>query len=198
MFGRAVGRKSAYDSEWTHGELHARYWADSVDQWPVGPRRLGMVLRPGPSHPAPAKTTGVILASSIQELRARYGFHYTPAVEYQYSVEGREYRGSRIRYGGPAVNGSHSDAERLLQAYPPGAAVTVFYRPSRPEDAVLVPGAAGSSRECRPRRLHRFLRRRPHCPCADAAPQTACRSGVAAGVLADTFTAAEFDICGVS
>ena len=89
------------------------------------------------------KTTGVILASSIQELRARYGFHYTPAVEYQYSVEGREYRGSRIRYGGPVVNGSHSDAQQQLQAYPPGAAVTVFYRPSRPADAVLVPGARG-------------------------------------------------------
>lgn len=55
-------------------------------------------------------------------------------IEYQFSVAGREYRGSRVGIG--EDTGNHQVAETIAK-YPPGKEVTVYYNPRRPRECVL-------------------------------------------------------------
>lgn len=55
-------------------------------------------------------------------------------ITYEYHVGGRSYRGSRVSIGEDL--GNH-DVEGRLARYPVGREVSVFYDPSRPQDAVL-------------------------------------------------------------
>lgn len=55
-------------------------------------------------------------------------------VTYQYAVQGRNYRASRISIGEDPGN---YKIEETLAKYPAGAAVMVHYNPLRPEEAVL-------------------------------------------------------------
>jgi hypothetical protein len=54
-------------------------------------------------------------------------------IEYSYSVNGQEYKCQQIE---PGVD-LHFTTTDLLQRYPLGAAVTVYYDPQNPQDAVL-------------------------------------------------------------
>lgn len=100
------------------------------------------------SHRWP-RTDGVVVASSVLEQTApnssRFpssgGFVYSPVVEYRYTVDGREYRGHQVRFGGVPA-GSHGEAQRVVEAYPPGAAVAVHHHSRRPDLAVLEPGGS--------------------------------------------------------
>jgi len=57
-----------------------------------------------------------------------------PHIVYAYALDGKNFRGERLRYdgGGPCS----SDAE----AYPAGKAITIRYHPSHPDRSVLEPG----------------------------------------------------------
>ncbi|MES2297605.1 MAG: DUF3592 domain-containing protein [Pseudomonadota bacterium] len=64
---------------------------------------------------------------------------YSAFVTYRFKVGRREYVSHRIR----ALNwlgNTPAAARRDMDAYPPGARVTVWYRPGKPDDAVLEPG----------------------------------------------------------
>lgn len=84
-------------------------------------------------------TGGQITASSVGISMSDDGTEYSPDVSYIYQVEGREYDGSRISFGG--TNGGEEEAIRYTQRYPIGKKVSVYYDPSRPERAVLEPGS---------------------------------------------------------
>ena len=62
---------------------------------------------------------------------------YYPAVQYEYTVLGKTYTGSRISFGGTAGKSTRRAAEAALEGYPVGASVTVYYNPHNPQDAVL-------------------------------------------------------------
>ena len=69
---------------------------------------------------------------------------YSPYVSYEYQVGGRSLSGSRIRFGS-ASSRDQAKAAAVLQRYPEGKAVTVYYDPARPDEAVLERSAAGSA-----------------------------------------------------
>jgi Protein of unknown function (DUF3592) len=57
-----------------------------------------------------------------------------PLVEYEYTVNGRKLRGSRITIGDKT---SGYELESILDRYPVGTTVTVYYDPANPKNAVL-------------------------------------------------------------
>lgn len=59
---------------------------------------------------------------------------YAPAVQYTYVVDGIAFTGNRVHFAGM---GSLTEAAATTEAYAPGQAVTVYYDPEDPSQAVL-------------------------------------------------------------
>jgi hypothetical protein len=89
-----------------------------------------------------ASTQGTILSSEVTSHDDSDSTTYGVALKYSYSVEDREYVGTKYRYD----TSSSSDhwAFRVVDAMPPGKKVAVFYNPQNPSDAVLSTGLLGS------------------------------------------------------
>lgn len=69
---------------------------------------------------------------------------YRADISYDYLVEDVAYVNGDVHFG--AMSSSDpSVARRLLQRYPVGKQVTVYYNPARPQQAVLEPGIQGST-----------------------------------------------------
>ena len=66
---------------------------------------------------------------------------YSADVRYTYLVNGTQYSSGRVSLGDSSTNSS-SGKEEIVRRYPMGSQVIVYYDPSRPEDALLEPGAA--------------------------------------------------------
>lgn len=90
------------------------------------------------------ETTGKVVASRVQSRRNEqgdpgYDFHDTevtnePFVQYEYAVGSQKYRCSRIDIGEKT---SGFELEAILDRYPVGAEVTVYYNPADPSKAML-------------------------------------------------------------
>jgi hypothetical protein len=63
----------------------------------------------------------------------------SPAVVYEYTVDGETYQAQTVNYRGSLTLGA---TVRLLGKYRPGRRVTVYYDPAHPHLAVLEPGAS--------------------------------------------------------
>lgn len=70
------------------------------------------------------------------------GYHYMIAFEYEFN--GQEYIGDEVRIGGFRYF-SKARAQKMLEKYPVGKTVTVFYDPDYPDCSVL---EQGFSLEC--------------------------------------------------
>lgn len=70
--------------------------------------------------------------------RYRWVKRYTPRILYEYSAQGRIFRGARIYFGEILYSSDPNDASRLLTRYPVGN-VTVYYNPVNPAEAILEP-----------------------------------------------------------
>ncbi|MHC5538675.1 DUF3592 domain-containing protein [Singulisphaera rosea] len=89
-------------------------------------------------------TTGKVIASRVESRKnkpsdASYGFSDTevtnePFVEYEYTVGKRKLRCHRVTIG-EKFDGT--ELEEVLERYPVGKVVTVFYNPAKPEVALL-------------------------------------------------------------
>ncbi len=97
------------------------------------------------------KTSGLVTKSSFQSHHdtipdangaASESVTYSPAIEYSYSVAGKQYRGRRYRFGG--VSGGQRNARQIIGAFPVGKNVDVFYSPGDPAMAVLKTGLEGT------------------------------------------------------
>jgi uncharacterized protein DUF3592 len=92
---------------------------------------------------------GAVTSSDVETRRettgtgseARTKIKYAPIVHYSYEVDGREHAASRISYGGFTSSSSRS-ARRVVNRYPVGAEVAIYYDPGDPGTAVLEPGAS--------------------------------------------------------
>ena len=60
---------------------------------------------------------------------------YRPQIHYAYNVDGIPYQGAQITYG--SIDVSQPAAQAMLDKYPPGAEVAVYYNPKKPGEAVL-------------------------------------------------------------
>ena len=63
---------------------------------------------------------------------------YHAMIRYDYTIDGKEYRGDRYQFG--SASGSHASQKQIVAAYPVGAVVKVYYAPNSPKTSVLVPG----------------------------------------------------------
>lgn len=101
-------------------------------------------------------TPGKVIESKVEQQRSGGGrqldldgpvmegnvYTWAAEIRYEYSVEGKDYVGSRIQLDDMDVN-DRSRAEGIAAGYPVGKEVDVYYDPDRPDIAVLVPGTMG-------------------------------------------------------
>jgi hypothetical protein len=62
---------------------------------------------------------------------------FRPEVQYEYRVDGQTYTSERLHFGMIETFSSQREAAQALDNFPPGKAVTVYYDPVRPYEAVL-------------------------------------------------------------
>jgi hypothetical protein len=94
---------------------------------------------------------GVIHSTKIveQARSSRYGdgSWHIPVIVYHYQIGAISYTNSRVVFASfrPHLGyGSQAEAQAIVDRYPAGKSVTVFYEPSSPADAVLEPGIQNS------------------------------------------------------
>ena len=81
-------------------------------------------------------TTGKILKSRV-EVTGGESATVSPRIAYEYDVYGRTYQSEQIRAGGIYITGPHRSAYDIVDSYPVGKDVTVYYDPNNPEEAAL-------------------------------------------------------------
>lgn len=88
-------------------------------------------------------TRGVVVSSRIKppEISSGQdaGILYHASIVYKYKVNGTEYEGKRIKFG-ELEGTAPDDSQMLLNQYRNNEAVSVYYRPGSPDEAVLEPG----------------------------------------------------------
>ena len=89
---------------------------------------------------AVVKQTGVVHRSGTEGSKTAH--LYEPEILYEYVVAGQAHQGRRIAIVSGGGHGSEAEAARVLEAYPVGAEVPVFYDPEKPARAVLEPGGS--------------------------------------------------------
>ena len=75
---------------------------------------------------------GMVLESRVDDAHLEF---MKPVLRYQYTVDGRRYVGFRVAFSGYGV--SRQAMARLIEPYPAGRPVRVYYDPARPASAVL-------------------------------------------------------------
>jgi len=68
---------------------------------------------------------------------------YSPLVRYTYSVIGQPFTGEKITFGLTEAHSRSSKAQEVLNRYPLGKQVTVYYDPNDPSQAILERRAGG-------------------------------------------------------
>src|SRR5688500_738337 len=82
-------------------------------------------------------TTGKIIKSRV-EVTGGESASVSPRIVYEYDVYGRTYQGQQIRAGGLWITGGPArSAYDIVDIYPVGKDVAVYYDPNNPEDAAL-------------------------------------------------------------
>lgn len=82
-----------------------------------------------------SSTMGTVSNSYLERRRSSKGGSVNyPVVQYSYQVGGQAYRGSKIA---PGMEVGGTGAGKVVERYPAGAQVMVFYDPQNPSDAVL-------------------------------------------------------------
>ena len=77
---------------------------------------------------------GTVLASYLERRSSSDGSTNYPVVQYSYQVGGQSYQGAKIA---PGMEVGGTGAGKVVNRYPQGAQVMVFYDPNNPSDAVL-------------------------------------------------------------
>ncbi len=85
-----------------------------------------------------------ILGSSISSQQIGEGEMYEPKVRYAYEVAGQRYESERIRFG--RFWESQNGARAILERFPVGSSVPVYYDPADPAIATLETTAASKFR----------------------------------------------------
>lgn len=90
-----------------------------------------------------ATTQGTVLSSEVTHNSDGDGTTHGVRITYRYEVEGREYSGDRFRYD-KSTSSDSAWARQAVKEHRVGSAVTVYYDPQNPAEAVLRVGLAGS------------------------------------------------------
>lgn len=107
---------------------------------------VSVVLEGSASSDWPS-TDGVVTSSQVatrtDSSRNRSRTSYVATVTYDYAVAGRTFTGDRIAADAGHGSGDVSNAREIVNRYPEGASVKVYYRPDDPSEAVLERGVPG-------------------------------------------------------
>ena len=86
---------------------------------------------------------GAVIRSEVAKssFRSRRGgrISYQPVITYTYTVDGISYKSNRIKFG-KTSSSFITSVQKIIDRYPFGSTVTVYYKPSNPNTSVLVPG----------------------------------------------------------
>ncbi|MBI4979973.1 DUF3592 domain-containing protein [Candidatus Woesearchaeota archaeon] len=86
-------------------------------------------------------TEGQVINSKVsQEFQSSGGYWYKPEIVYTYSVEGNNYSSNFVTVE-PVCYNNPQKPTKIVNLYPSGTKVTVYYSPNDPSVAVLEPGA---------------------------------------------------------
>ena len=90
-------------------------------------------------------TQGTITSSGMSKRTTRDSNHrtrttYYPKIGFHYQIGGRKYAGSRIQFGTGETGGSMKWAQKVVNKYPAGKKVNVYYDPQDPNYGVLEAG----------------------------------------------------------
>ncbi len=89
-----------------------------------------------------ARARGIVVDSRLEESgRSRM---FRARVSYRFTVDGQELTGDRACFGDSDKTSWSWAARRIVARYHSGQAVTVYYDPARPSEAVLEPGISGA------------------------------------------------------
>ena len=91
-----------------------------------------------------ADGSGTVIASVLEKLPG-HRWRYRAALQYSYRVGGKDYQASRIFWGGNEGREKHMAS--VVETYPAGSNVRVFYDPKNPAEAVLDPIQHTASRQ---------------------------------------------------
>jgi hypothetical protein len=85
---------------------------------------------------------GSVIEASMKVIADSEQSRFRPLIEYAYRVGDRDYRSSRIQWGGLIDLPSRSAAAKVVGHYQTGKSIKVYYNPRQPRVAVLQPGHA--------------------------------------------------------
>jgi hypothetical protein len=80
--------------------------------------------------------SGLIVSSNLDSSRGDNGTTYSAEVLYDYKVDNTKYSSNRVGYG-DYRSSNPSGARKIVNKYPKGKEVSVFYMPNDPEESVL-------------------------------------------------------------
>jgi len=95
-------------------------------------------------------TQGHVFATSIQEQvnadseTNRRTTYYRPDVHYKYQIGNHNYTSSQRVFGEKPRYDTRDRAQTIIENYPTGRALKVYYDPANPHQAVLEPGKIGT------------------------------------------------------
>lgn len=83
-----------------------------------------------------ATVTGTIVQSEVERFHDKRTTYYSYAISYRYAVNGREYTSNVVSYAN-VCRGQMDIIQPVLDKYPKGRKVPVYYAPRSPDFAVL-------------------------------------------------------------
>jgi hypothetical protein len=90
------------------------------------------------------RAPGTVIASVLEKLPG-HRWRYRAVLQYSYRVAGKDYQASSIFWGGNEGREKHMTS--VVETYPAGSNVRVFYDPKNPTEAVLDPIQNTASRQ---------------------------------------------------
>ncbi len=90
-------------------------------------------------------TTGTIQTSELQKSFQKGKTRYSPSVSYAYEVDGTPRTFNYIWASGGDSSGDQSRQQAVVDKYPVGSTVKVFYDPENPDFAILEPGITATN-----------------------------------------------------
>lgn len=90
-------------------------------------------------------TEGMILESEVRDGQGEESNMFSAHILYEYTVNNQTMEGDRIWFGGDFHSTNREQFQRIVNDYPLGKDVKVYYDPDDPVVAVLQPGAFNSS-----------------------------------------------------
>ncbi|WP_439630982.1 DUF3592 domain-containing protein [Gemmata sp.] len=92
----------------------------------------------------PTAAATVVTSEVVERRGGKGGTTYTLELAYQFTVAGRTYVGTRVRYFVKPSSKHRAEIDRLRAEYAVARPVVAYYPPDSPADAILRPGVEGT------------------------------------------------------